>query len=117
MLRTIIACVIVALVAGATSATAARLITGDDIKNGSITGADIKNPAIDNEDIKKGAVIKKKLSKAVQDALDDKAPPDRRVPPDPRALLGGPLDPRALLGRRERPATPRTPRSASPPSS
>ena len=70
MRRTIFACVIVALIVGATSATAANLITGSDIKNGSITGADIKNPTIDSEDIKKGAVIKKKLSKAVRDALE-----------------------------------------------
>ena len=61
MRRTIFACVIIALIAGATTATAATLITGSDIKNGSITGADIKNPAIGNEELKKGAVIKKKL--------------------------------------------------------
>ena len=75
MRNTIIACVIVALVVGATSATAAKLVTGSDIKNGSITGADIKNPTIDSEDIKKGAVIKKKLSKAVRDALENQEPP------------------------------------------
>jgi hypothetical protein len=73
--RTIIACVVVALVAGATSATAAKLITGDDIKDGSITGADIHNPTITNKDIKKGTIIKKKLSKAVQDALEQQGGP------------------------------------------
>ena len=135
MRRTIFACVIVALIAGATSATAANLITGSDIKNGSITGADIKNPTIDSEDIKKGAVIKKKLSKAVRDALDDHGPAGPQGPAGPPGPLGGRWAPgsrwaagsrcaRAPLGelreirdRRDRPATPRTPRSASPPSS
>ena len=88
--RTIFACVIVALIAGATSATAANLITGSDIKNGSITGADIKNPAIDSEDIKKGAVIKKKLSKAVRDALDDNGPAGPQGPAGPPGPAGGP---------------------------
>ena len=67
MRRAIIACVIVALVAGATSATAAKLITGKDIKNGSVTGADIKKGSISNEDIENGKIYKKKLSKAVRD--------------------------------------------------
>ena len=109
MRRTIFACVIVALIAGATSATAAKLITGSDIKNGSITGADIKNPAIDNEDIKKGAVIKKKLSKAVRDALDDNGPAGPQGPAGPPGPAGGPAgpqgpsrwDPRVPLARRD----------------
>ena len=46
MRRTIVACVIVALVAGASTAAAAKLITGADIKNGSITGKDLAHPAI-----------------------------------------------------------------------
>ena len=118
MRRTIFACVIVALIAGATSATAANLITGSDVKNGSLTGADIKNPAIDSEDIKKGAVIKKKLSKAVRDALDDNGPAGPQGPAGPPGPGGGARwtpGPWAW-GRRDRPATPRTPRSASPPS-
>jgi hypothetical protein len=86
--RTIIACVIVALVAGATSATAANLITGKDIKNGSITGADIKNPAISNEDIEKGAVIKKKLSKAVRDLLEAPGPAGPQGPVGPAGAQG-----------------------------
>jgi hypothetical protein len=93
--RPIIACVIVALVAGATSATAANLITGDDIKDGSITAADIKNPTIDNEDIKKGAIIKKKLSKAVRDALDEKGAPGPQGATGPQGPQGptGPQGP------------------------
>ncbi|HYH61936.1 MAG TPA: hypothetical protein VD766_08725 [Solirubrobacterales bacterium] len=70
MRRTVIACVIVALVAGATSATAAKLITGKDIKNGSVTGADIEKGSISNEQIANGKIYKKKLSKAVRDQLN-----------------------------------------------
>ena len=75
MRRTIIACVIVALVAGATSATAAKLITGKDIKNGSVTGADVKDGSISNEDIENGKLYKKKLSKAVRDQLNEQGTP------------------------------------------
>ena len=53
MRRTIVACVIVALVAGASTAAAAELITGADIKNGSITGKDLAHPAIGREALKK----------------------------------------------------------------
>jgi hypothetical protein len=44
--RTILACVAVALVVGSTSATAATLITGKQIKNGTITAKDIKRGSI-----------------------------------------------------------------------
>jgi hypothetical protein len=57
--KTIVACVLVALAVGATTATAAQLITGKDIKNGSITGKDIARKSIG----------KKKLTAAVQRAL------------------------------------------------
>lgn len=43
MRKTLIACVITAMVVGAGSATAASLITGKDVKNNSLTGYDIKN--------------------------------------------------------------------------
>ena len=43
MRKTLLACVITAMVVGAGSATAASLITGKDVKNNSLTGADIKN--------------------------------------------------------------------------
>ena len=44
--KSILACVAVALVVGATSATAATLVTGKQIKNGTITAADIKRGTI-----------------------------------------------------------------------
>ena len=43
--KTIVACALVALAVGATTATAAQLITGKQIKNGSITGKDIEERA------------------------------------------------------------------------
>ena len=58
MRKTIVACALVALAVGATTATAAQLITGKQIKNGSITG----------KDIKRGTVTKKQLSAAVRSA-------------------------------------------------
>jgi hypothetical protein len=57
--RTILACVAVALVAGATTATAASLITSADIKNGSIRNADIK----------KGTISQKSLTPEIQALL------------------------------------------------
>src|SRR4029077_20163254 len=57
--RTIAAVVVTVLVCSAASAGAAALITGPDVKNGSLTG----------EDIKKGSVPKGDLEKGVQNAL------------------------------------------------
>jgi hypothetical protein len=102
--RTIIACVIVALVAGATSATAAKLITGKDIKNGSVTGGDIKKGSISNEDIENGTVYKKKLSKAVRDQLNatgaSGGTPPLPGPPGPKGDKGdkGDTGPTASAG-------------------
>jgi hypothetical protein len=52
--KTILACVAVALIVGTTSATAATLITGKQIKNGSITGQDLKNGSIKGADLAQG---------------------------------------------------------------
>jgi hypothetical protein len=78
--KTLIACVVTALVVGGGTATAAQLITGDDVKNGSLTNADIKNESlthrdVENEslvsgDIRDGAVRNKDLSRWVQKRLD-----------------------------------------------
>ncbi len=97
MRRTIIACVVVALVVGATSATAAKLITGKDIKNASLTSADIKDHTIKNQDIGNGKVYKKKLSKAVRDQLNDTGAaggtPGLPGPPGPKGDKGDKGDP------------------------
>ena len=59
MRGTIVACVAVALITGATSATAATLITGKDIRNGSITA----------KDIKRGSITKARLSRTIRGQL------------------------------------------------
>lgn len=51
MRKTILACVAVALIVGATSATAATLMTGKDIKDGSITGRDLKDGSVKRADL------------------------------------------------------------------
>jgi hypothetical protein len=59
--KTTLACVIVALIVGSTSATAATLITSADIQNGTIQATDIK----------KGAISENRLSDGVRDLLRD----------------------------------------------
>jgi hypothetical protein len=56
---------VVALVIGmSTGAVAAKLITGADIKDGSVTSADIKNGTLVTKDLKKGGVSADRLKKA-----------------------------------------------------
>ncbi len=46
-------------VAGAGTATAARLITGRSIKNNSVTGRDIRNNSVGNGDIRNGSLLRR----------------------------------------------------------
>jgi Collagen triple helix repeat (20 copies) len=57
--KTILACVVVALVVGTTSATAASLITSEDIANGTIRASDIK----------RGTISANRLTSGVQELL------------------------------------------------
>jgi hypothetical protein len=57
--KSILACVGVALIVGSTSATAATLITGKQIKNGTITA----------DDIKRGSINKSRLSNGLRSAI------------------------------------------------
>jgi Collagen triple helix repeat (20 copies) len=57
--RTVIACVVTALLIGGGTATASGLITSADIKNGSVTGRDIRN----------GSIAQKDLSRSVRTQL------------------------------------------------
>jgi hypothetical protein len=59
--KSILACVVVALVLGATSATAATLVTSKQIKNGTITAADIKRGAIKASRLSSG--VRQKLNR------------------------------------------------------
>jgi hypothetical protein len=57
--KSILACVGVALIVGSTSATAATLVTGKQIKNGTITA----------DDIKRGSINKSRLSNGLRSAI------------------------------------------------
>jgi hypothetical protein len=57
--KTILACVAVALIVGTTTATAASLITGKQIKNGTITA----------QDIKRGSVTQSRLAPGLRERL------------------------------------------------
>ena len=64
---------------GAGTATAAKMITGAQIANGTVTGADIMNGTVKNKDLSAGAKA------ALQDRPACPAPPARPAPPAPRA--------------------------------
>jgi hypothetical protein len=78
-LRTILAVAAVFVLMGATTATAAKLITGSDVKNGSLTGKDvkdgsltgkdIKNGSLNGKDVKDGSLAMKELKSGVQAAI------------------------------------------------
>jgi hypothetical protein len=71
MRRTIVACVVTALVVGGGTATAQRLITSGNIKDGTIKTVDIKNGTIKNDDIKKSTITRGDLEKRVRRLLDE----------------------------------------------
>jgi hypothetical protein len=87
--KSILACVAVALIAGATSATAATLITGKQIKNGTITA----------EDIKRGSINASRLSSRLRDRLSPvgaqgtPALPGAKGDPGPKGDKGDKGDP------------------------
>lgn len=62
------------IVAAAGTATAARMITGADIKDGTITSADIKNATIKGEDIKTGTIGEMSLADSVKSKLNTGGP-------------------------------------------
>jgi hypothetical protein len=64
MRKTLIACVVTALLVGGGTAVASSLITGADIKNGSLTGADIKNGSLTGKDIKNRSITRADIKKA-----------------------------------------------------
>ncbi|MEZ0291375.1 MAG: hypothetical protein ACAH82_02485, partial [Solirubrobacteraceae bacterium] len=70
MKKTIVACVAVALLAGTTSATATSLITGKQIKDGSVGGRDVRNASLRGRDVKNGTILRRDLSKRIRALLD-----------------------------------------------
>jgi hypothetical protein len=54
MRKTLIACAVTALLVGGGTATASKLITGKDIRNGSVTGKDIRKGSISENRLSRG---------------------------------------------------------------
>jgi hypothetical protein len=71
--RTLIACVVTALLVGAGTATAAQLITGDDVKDGSLTSADVKYNSLTHRDIRDESVLARDIQNG-EVALEDLTP-------------------------------------------
>jgi hypothetical protein len=67
--KTIVACAVTALAVGAGTATAAQLITGKQIKDGSVTGADIRNGSLTGKEIESGSIQLSDLSQQVRAEL------------------------------------------------
>jgi hypothetical protein len=88
MQRAILACVITALVVGAGTATAAKLITSSDIKDGTIKTADIKNGTIKHQDIKESTITRDRLEKKVRRLLDEQGAAGPAGPAGPKGDKG-----------------------------
>ncbi len=67
--RTVAAVVAALLITGGVTAGAAKLITGADVKNGSLTGKDIKDGTVTHKDVKNGTLKKADLSAKTLRAL------------------------------------------------
>ncbi len=91
----VVSAIALALAAGGIGVGAGALITGADIKNGSITGADIKNGSIAGDDIKPGSIQVSDLSKGAMNGLDGKDGEDGKQGP---AGPAGPAGPRGVAG-------------------
>jgi hypothetical protein len=87
MRRILVACVVTALIVGGGTAIAQRLITGKDVRNGSLTGADLKN----------GSVRLHDLSKGTQGVLENAGPPGAAGSQGPRGEAGA-AGPQGLKG-------------------
>lgn len=98
MTKTLIACLVTALVVGGGTATAAQLVTGEDVQNGSLTNADVKNESlthrdIENEsllsrDIQNGHVRNEDLSPRLQDKLERRTRAGTQGPAGPKGEPG-----------------------------
>lgn len=85
MRKTILACAAVALIVGTTSATAATLITGKQIKNGTITA----------QDIKRGSLTQSRLAPGLRDRIQGVGAQGGSALPGPAGAPGAPGAPGA----------------------
>jgi hypothetical protein len=85
---------VVVLLATGGTATAARLIGGEDIRNSSITGADIKRGSLSGSDIRTGSITTADLNNRTERALDGKdgapGPKGDTGAPGPKGDAGAP---------------------------
>ena len=68
----VLAVIAIVLTLGGT-ATAAKLITGKQVKNSSLTGADVKNASLTGRDVKNGSIGPSDLSSAARKAVSGSA--------------------------------------------
>lgn len=80
MHRTIATIAATALLAGAGTATADHLVSGQDVRNGSLTGADLRNGSVGPRDLSAAArrsaaasIPKARLASVVEDVITDPA--------------------------------------------
>jgi hypothetical protein len=98
--KVIVACVVTALVVGGGTATAQRLITSGNIKDGTIKNADIKNGTIKHQKLKKSTITRDRLEKKVRRQLDEQGvagpagPAGARGPQGPQGPKGDPAETR-----------------------
>src|SRR4051794_37164900 len=92
--------VVAIFLALAGGATAAKLISGKDIKNSSVTGADIRDGSLGSNDLSEGSIGPSRLSLAVQDKLDRAGTPGPQGPTGPAGSAGpqGPAGPAGVTG-------------------
>lgn len=60
---------LVALASAGTTATAASLVTGKDVRNGTLTGADVKNRSLRGADVARGTIPADRLTTAARASL------------------------------------------------
>jgi hypothetical protein len=84
--RALVACIaLFALLAG--GATAAKLVTGKNVKNGSLTGSDVKNGSLTGKDIKRGSVTLDRITGELP--TGKQGPQGAQGPPGPATGAAG----------------------------
>jgi hypothetical protein len=85
-MRILVACLaLFALLAG--GATAAKLVTGKNVKNGSLTGSDVKNGSLTGKDIKRRSVTLDRIKGALP--AGKQGPQGAQGPPGPATGAAG----------------------------
>ncbi len=80
--------VVVLLVAMAGSATAGALITGKDIKDGSVTSRDLRNGAVTGKDVRDGSLSRQDFTGSLQGPQGPAGPEGPVGPQGPQGVQG-----------------------------